>query len=71
MKYRNAVVKYAGVLAASTPVMAFAQTAQPDTSDAITYIGAGVATVLAVWGGKYLINGAMFVARKVGVAIGR
>ena len=75
MKRFNQVKKYGAklaiVAATSAPVVSFAQTAQPDVSDATDYIAAGVATILAVFAGKYIIAGVIFLARKVQGALGR
>jgi hypothetical protein len=59
-------------ISAATAGTALAQTsAQPDTSAAIAYIGAGVATVLGVFGAKYLVRGAILLGRWVQGVIGR
>jgi hypothetical protein len=77
MKYLDVAKKY-GVRVAvagsalALPVLSFAQTtpAQPDTTDAVAYLAAAVATILAAFGGKYIISAVMFVARKVQSAVG-
>lgn len=73
----RSVAKHAqtGVLVAGTvaaPMAAHAQaSAQPDASDATTYIAAGVATVLGVFGAKYGVKAAILIARWVQGVIGR
>lgn len=61
----------AGVVLMAVPVLSFAQTAQPDTADATTYIAAGIPTFLAIYNAKYIWGGVTFVARKVMAAFGR
>jgi hypothetical protein len=58
------------LLAIAGPALATAP-AQPDTADAIAYIAAGIVTVLAVFTGKYTVMGVMWLARRVGSAVGR
>lgn len=52
-------------------VMAHAQEAQPDTSAAITYIGAGVATILAIFVAKYGVKAAILIGKWAQGVIGR
>ena len=62
--------KVAVVAVAAMPVMAFAAD-QPDVTEATTYIGAGVTTILAVFTSKYIVKGVILVGRWVGSVIGR
>lgn len=45
------------------PAAAFADTtAQPDTTDAVAYIGAGIATYLVIKNSHFLMNAAAYVS---------
>lgn len=64
-------IALAGALAASAVTPAFAEVAQPTTTEATAYITAGAATLLAVIGAKYAPAAAVFIAKWVKSVIGR
>lgn len=66
----GAKAKYAALAVAASPAIAFAAD-QPDVEEATTYIAAGVVTILAVFGAKYVVKGAILLGRWVQGVIGR
>lgn len=64
MKYIRNIIPAVVILAATTGP-AFAEAAQPVTTEGVAYIVAGTAAVLAALGSKYIIGAAMFVGRAV------
>lgn len=73
MNKLDKVVAVVGTVGASAllPMSAFAQVAQPDTTDATAYIAAGAATIGLVFVAKYGVKAAILIARWVQGVIGR
>jgi len=59
------------VLTASAPLASFAQVAQPDVADTVTYMVAAAATILLVGNAKYAAAAAKAVVGWVKGVIGR